>query len=76
MKARRGTREATTTEVIGEGDGGIGGRVNKRDIVESKTRAGEITLTIRIGSESIVVVAPSIIGIGGRDGKIKRLCKF
>jgi hypothetical protein len=40
---------ATTTEVIGEWFEGSGGRVRKREIVVRNTKAGDITLIIKIG---------------------------
>lgn len=62
IRARRGTRVATTTEVMGEGEGGSGGRVVKREIVVNRTREGESTRsTRRVGSTATLVAANIVV---------------
>ena len=64
ITARRGTRVETTTEVMGEGEGGNGGRVVKREIVVKRTSEGESTLsTRRVGSTATVVAANIVVSI-------------
>jgi hypothetical protein len=62
IRARRGTRVATTTEVMGEGEDGGGGRVVKREIVVNRTSEGESTLsTRRVGSTATLVAANMVV---------------
>ena len=67
IRARRGTRVATTTEVIGEGEGGRGGRVVKRVIVVNRTSEGERTLnTRRVGSTATPAAANMVVIVVSR----------
>lgn len=50
MRARRGTRVATTTEVIGDGEVGDGARLKMRDSVARKTSAGDAILMMKTAS--------------------------
>lgn len=64
IRARRGTRVATTTEVMGEGEGGSGGRVVKREMVVNRTSEGESTLSTKsVGLIATLVVANMIVSI-------------
>ena len=67
IRARRGTRVATTTEVIGEGEGGRGGRVVKRVIAVNRTSEGERTLnTRRVGSTATPAAANMVVIVVSR----------
>ena len=67
IRARRGTRVATTTEVIGEGEGGSGGWVVKRVIVVNRTSEGERTLsTRRVGSTATPAAANMVVTVVSR----------
>jgi hypothetical protein len=67
IRARRGTRVATTTEVMGEGEGGSRGRVVKREIVVKRTSEGERTLsTRRVGSTATFAAANMVVIVVSR----------
>jgi hypothetical protein len=67
IRARRGTRVATTTEVIGEGEGGSGGRVVKSVIAVNRTSEGERTLsTRRVGSTATLAAANMVVIVVSR----------
>ena len=51
MRVRRGTWEATTTGVMGEGSEG-GGWTRRREREERRTRAGERALRVKTGREA------------------------
>lgn len=67
MVARRGVRLATTTEVIGDGDCGGGGRVKMTERVDSSTRAGDSMRRTNSGESAAALVAMFIVAaaVGG-----------
>ena len=74
MVARRGVRLATTTEVIGDGDCGGGGRVKTMESVDSSTRAGDTMRRTNSGetagaSVAMFIVAAAVGGLDVRRGR-------
>jgi hypothetical protein len=61
INARRGTRVATTTEVIGELLEEAGGRERKREVVARNTKAGDNTLIRKIGRDDQAIAVVAIV---------------
>src|ERR1700722_3881468 len=57
IRTRRGTRVATTTEIIGEGEGSCTGRSKERDMAERKTSVGETTRRMNNARDSDAIRA-------------------
>lgn len=66
MRVRRGMRDATTTEVIGLGEGGERGLVEMRERAARRTIAGDATRTpTRATSVAALVPAKRVVTTGG-----------
>ena len=69
MRMRRGTWEAATTVMMGEGEEGGGGRTRRRERDERRTRAGERALRVKTGREAEKNVAGDPMVVAEKAGE-------